>query len=481
MITRIEKENLYDGLHPLDMTLTKPRNINFIQTMIDCVGLASSLKQHEIEMLRKEFEFYITNAAINDCLNFKSSRTLALILGAGIAGLAASFELLAAGFNVIIAEKRTTFDRFNVINLDVESQRFLKKFGLLDEFEESVAGRIMTHNYVLFDEKGMQDLGSSDVNKIQPSTVPFEPEFFNMLFHEDGIYSVRIKDLQNFLAKKALEYGVHIVGNIESEILNFSKTGDVSTVILRGKDSSFDSVELKPGLIFIAEGTHSTTAKQLDLKTIEVKNECTGENWIFGNMRYAGKETFVISVLDASQDSLEIANIIFNAYIHEINIAVTSKKHLSQELIEQRILKLVGRVFSYLNINDQQESLIRTVKEPVHIINENRVDYSRGNVFCIGDAAGHSSPLAGMGGTLGLTLVPRTIEQLVTDSKQQPSALHNHFHQFTDAYTTRWISKSATVKKHCLSFFKRKGCLNRDREQIVMQKSKLPAQSRAST
>ena len=81
----------------------------------------------------------------------------------------------------------------------MESQRFLKKFGLLNEFEKAVAGRIRTHKYVLSEEKGMRHLGSSDVSKLQPSKVPFEPEFFNDLFNEDGIYSVRIKDLQTFL------------------------------------------------------------------------------------------------------------------------------------------------------------------------------------------------------------------------------------------------------------------------------------------
>lgn len=69
----------------------------------------------------------------------------AVISGAGIAGLAAAFELNAKGFNVVVAEKREEFSRFNVINLNKEAQAFLRKFNLLEEFEDSVAGRIENH------------------------------------------------------------------------------------------------------------------------------------------------------------------------------------------------------------------------------------------------------------------------------------------------------------------------------------------------
>jgi 2-polyprenyl-6-methoxyphenol hydroxylase-like FAD-dependent oxidoreductase len=69
---------------------------------------------------------------------FRPKSPLAIISGAGISGLAASFEIRLRGYQVIIAEKRDCFSRFNVINLNVEAQRFLKKFHLLDEFEQFV-------------------------------------------------------------------------------------------------------------------------------------------------------------------------------------------------------------------------------------------------------------------------------------------------------------------------------------------------------
>jgi hypothetical protein len=91
----------------------------------------------------------ITAKALNRGLYFRVSKPLALISGAGISGLAASFELRAKGFNVVIAEKRKDFSRLNIVNLSVETQAFLKKFHLLEKFEKFVAARIQEHRYVL--------------------------------------------------------------------------------------------------------------------------------------------------------------------------------------------------------------------------------------------------------------------------------------------------------------------------------------------
>jgi 2-polyprenyl-6-methoxyphenol hydroxylase-like FAD-dependent oxidoreductase len=435
--------------HNVVVSLDKHTNLLKISRRSDLGDGSEWSVVHETEDLSKLIALYITEAAINRSLYFKDPRELALISGAGIAGLTASFELLEKGFKVVIAEKRGAFDRFNVINLDVETQRFLKKFGLLKEFEESVAARIKTHNCVLYREDGFKTLGSSDVSQLQPSDTSFEPEFLNQLFNQDGIYSARIKDLQTFLAKKALEAGVHMFFDVEVNVLDYTEAIGVSKVQIKGKDSLFDPIMLKPSLFFLAEGAHSTTATQLGMNTNGVTNECTGENWIFGNLQYSGKETFVVSMIDTSEGSLEIANIIFNAKIGEISIAVTSKDNLSQKLIQERILMIAERVFSFQHV-DEIPLLITSVKHPVQVNNEQRVIYSRDNVFCIGDAAGHSSPLAGMGGTLGLTCVPYVIEQLVKDREQQPLMMHPAFNRYSEAYTSRWIEKSQRVKNFCL-------------------------------
>lgn len=410
-----------------------------------------SLVDKRIKMLRNVVDFHLTKAALNCGLYFRAMKPLAIISGAGIAGLAASFELRARGFNVVIVEKRKKFSRFNTINLNVETQVFLKKFKLLEKFERCVASRIKEHRYLLIGKsKSAEALAVSDVSEVQlDESVSFEPENFNKLFNQDGIYSVTIGILQIFLAENALEAGVNIFGDVTVKILSRTHSGGISKVQITGDRT------LQPDLFFIAEGTHSTTALQLGMKTREVTNACTGENWIFGNMTYSGKETFVISLIDASNKTLKIANVIFNAKSHVINIAMTSDKGAQEDSIREQILQTAHQVFNQkvFPLEEMHSTLLTTVPKPVHVINRTSSPFSVDNVFCIGDSAGSSSPLAGRGATTGLTLVPLTIGHLLDDYERQPKHIHKNFNKFSEAYTTIWIQKSENIKKFCISIF----------------------------
>lgn len=452
--------------------------INFFKTKTRLTSRAvTSAKIAEVQVENQQemsaIKDRVTSAALKRDLYFGDPRKIALISGAGIAGLAASFELLARGFNVIIAEKRKDFSRFNVINLDVETQRFLKKFNLLNEFEDFVAARIESHSVNVFSKQdGFEELQHSDVSNVQMSDLLFEPQFFNQLFTEDAIYSVRISDLQTFLANKLLDAGAHILGNVE--VLANIPEEDLSDVEIAGHDR----ILVQPDLFFVAEGAHSTTAKQHKMAMNDVINDCTGENWIFGNVEYFGDKTFVFAMIDTSGEKLEIANIIFNAKLKEINIAVTSEKGLSKELINKRILETVNRVSAYL-FNSTSESVIKAVERPVHINNQQCMEYSKNNMFYIGDAAGHSSPLAGMGGTLGLTLIPHTIERLLNDHDRNLAQMHDNFGIFSASYTSRWIEKSQAIKQHCIRFFEAKKLLLSNQEQISNMECELNLKNEA--
>jgi 2-polyprenyl-6-methoxyphenol hydroxylase-like FAD-dependent oxidoreductase len=471
MMQVVERKYFQDCLLDLIRTTVADGKIDKIklETIINRNGLIGDylplfFNRKGIKALHSVIDFRITTAAFNCGLYFRESREIALISGAGIAGLAASFKLLARGFKVVIAEKRDTFSRTNVINLNVEVQRFLKEFHLLKDFEEYVAARISRHRYVLIKKKGSQELALSNVRHLEIGNEPFEPKNFDNLFNNDGIYSVKIQDLQTFLTKKVLEAGAHIFGKVEVEVLAHTKAGGVSKVQIIGKDSLCNPMIFKPHLFFVAEGVHSTTAKRLGMEMNEIENECTGENWIFGNVRYSGNETFVVSIIDTSEETLKIANVIFNAKIHEINIAVTCKERINQKIIENQILKKVQQAFNLENINERPLPLIGVVKHPVHIKNEKRNIFSKDNIFIIGDSAGCSSPLAGLGGTLGLSLIPRTIKQLLIDRELRPQDTHINFKIFSEAYTSRWIAKSQNVKKFCLSIFKQEQIPNMESE-----------------
>lgn len=381
-------------------------------------------------------------------------RKVALISGAGIAGLAASFVLNARGFEVFIVEKRKEFTRFNLINLNMEVQNFLRKFNLLNDFEAFAAARILEHKIIIFGREEVRTLPSSDVSELNfQDSLPKDFRFSNDLFAKEGIYSISIKDLQTFLAKKAAKLGVKILSEAEVKIL--SPIGEqISKVEII--QNSIPLFTLEPELFFIAEGAHSATVKNLNMNDEdkdEVYNLCTGENWIFANLKYSGARTFVTSMIDTSQKTLQIANLIFNAKNHVVNVAVTSEANMDKENIERLIINTAKKVFDQECIADELEPL-DIIEKPVEITNRIASNCSSKNIFRIGDAVGHSSPLAGLGGTLGLTLVPCTIEHLLDDYFIGSEKLHDNFKELSQAYVNKWINKSKSIKEQLLDIFK---------------------------
>ena len=316
-----------------------------------------------------------------------------------------------------------------------------------------MAARIKSHRIVHIGKKGTEELLLSDVSKLELSNLSFKPKNYNKLFNDDGIYSIKIKDIQTFLANKALQAGVQIFGNVQVKLISSGQQKDRSKVELIGNTPLQSSRKLKPHLIFIAEGAHSSTAESLDLKTKRVKNNCTDEHWIYGNVNYSGKRTFVVSIVDTSQNTLRIANVIFNAKLKEINIAVTSEGSVSKENIQNELINVVKTAFALEQIQQSPGHLTASVDRTVRVKNEKRKIFSKGNVFLIGDSAGNSSPLAGLGGTLCLTLIPATVVQLLNDSERQPDHKHKNFQTFSEAYISRWMQKSDQVKQFCINMF----------------------------
>lgn len=159
-----------------------------------------------------------------------------------------------------------------------------------------------------------------------------------------------------------------------------------------------------------------------------------------------------------SQKTLQIANVIFNAKSQIVNVAVTSDENPNQDDINRLILDTAQLAFNYGGITEKPK-VLETVKRPVHTTNRLGSICSRGNVFRIGDAAGHSSPLAGLGGTLALTLVPCAIEQLLDDLQVGSNELHSNFKMYSQAYVNKWIDKSQSIKEIIQGVFEKEQSL----------------------
>ncbi len=396
---------------------------------------------------------YLTRKSISDGLSFRARKPLALVSGAGIAGLAVSIVLRTSGFNTLVVEnRRGPHTRDNVINYDGSIQLFLKKYGLLEEFESTVAARITTHNYLLFEKGGgARSLGVSDVSNLKSDDfIRFTAKNYTQMCKHDGIYSASIKDVQTFLAKKASEVGVNILEGTMVDTFSYDKEERVFEVRLT-TDLVYNDQTLRPDLFFIAEGAHS---KALGSKQKVVEHPCNGEDWIFGNTSYSGKKAFVISVIDASENDLQIANLIFNPKSGVVNIAVTSKEVMSEGEIRDRILKTAERVFtqSVFPVEDATLDLLTTCKNPVHVVNR-VLSRSSEDPFGCGDTLVVSSPLAGAGGSLALAVDTVIAEQLVQDYLQGSKELDANYAQAVDARAKIWMKKSADVRGFCEKTF----------------------------
>lgn len=169
------------------------------------------LKLTPILEMNNYFKSHLNKPNVYTECMFRNYQKTAVVSGAGIAGLVASLVLISRGYRVMIIEKRDSFTRSNVINLDVDVQVFLRKFNLLEAFETHVAAKIKSHKILHFTQSGGKVIDfndmSDDESKAKSSKEMDEAakegvdltKMENVL-SRDGYYSVTIKDLQNFLA-----------------------------------------------------------------------------------------------------------------------------------------------------------------------------------------------------------------------------------------------------------------------------------------
>jgi hypothetical protein len=163
---------------------------------------------------------------------------------------------------------------------------------------------------------------------------------------------------------------------------------------------------------------------------------------------YNGTENFVLSFVISEGCSLHIANVIFNGHLHVANIAVT---YSEGDSIEQNLSEMVREAFSLANVEEDAE-LINTTVTPVEIQNRVAETFAKGNVLVVGDSGANSSPLAGAGGSIGVTTVPYAVEQIAKSGPAE-EAIHT-FNMIGTASAQKWIEKSASIKRYIESLHK---------------------------
>lgn len=381
---------------------------------------------------------------------------LAVVVGAGPAGLMGALVLKQEGFDVIVLEKRSgDFNRLNRVNLKAESESELARLGLLEEFRTKIGTPLKRHDYYrLFEfqeEAFHEELVESLIGRFE-KPLTFEPEDADQRFNEDGLYTITIAEFEQFLANAAIERGVSIVTDLLEVQVTDQTASQSKGITARHKNGK--QKELLPDLIVLADGANGNTRKggYRNFSHPGAPHPCHGEKWVFGNVSYLGQlEAFVTVMLDYSNEKfIKMANVIFEPRHQELNIAVSvENEDLSPSAIREMIKSTANRAFAIHGI--QEPARVRFTSNVVSITNKAVDQHSIGdNVILVGDRAGVSSPLAGLGATLATTSYPYGIrivaQALKTGDKNAISQALSFYNHQSNTYVYKWLKTSARVK-----------------------------------
>lgn len=388
----------------------------------------------------------------------------ALVVGAGPAGLIAALELKLLGFETLVLEKRSSaFNRLNMVNLKAEVESEFSYLQLLDDFRTQVATRLSEHRYYKLLNEHFEHFDTQVVHSLEgqyeapisfhtPHTPDESPHF-----KQDGLYTVTIAELQQFLGRAALQRGVLIVTDLETVKL-LDRPDSVSKDIM-ALDASGQTRVFHPDLIILTDGSQGKTGDMSyeDIPHTIQPHPCHHEKWIFGHVKYPKRDTsrahhaFVSVLLDYSRkDFTKIANVIFEPRHQEVNIAVSvDRADLTPEEIREEIEKVAHRAFS-LN-QEPAHAQVLYASDVVQVQNKRAQHFVLGNnVLLAGDRAGVSSPLAGLGATLAVTSYAIGIRQVaqavLADEPETLSQALRDYQERTLSYITQWSNTSGHIK-----------------------------------
>ncbi len=364
------------------------------------------------------------------------------------------------GFEVAVLEKRSLdFNRFNMVNLKVESEVVLKDLEIFEDFEKEVASRLQDHRILLLEEGSVTEIDSEDVSKVTSMRqIPFTSESLKnpdlKLFGPSGVYTVIIGEYQQFLAKKARQRGVKVIGNTEVAI----EGGDRR--VLRANQNGVERL-LHPDLVVLSDGARGGVG---DSNARDIpEHHCHNERWIFGNVAYSGERAFVTTLIEFSQEGRPyVSNVIFNPKARQANVAFGGDlSELNEDEVKTAIERAAQKAFDQSGVDEVARATVVNT-QIVDVVNQQAEQVVLGNnVVLAGDRAGVSSPLAGLGATLASTYYPAAVRELgiTLGMGAGPEVLTrslNHYREDTASFTKKWLDTSHGVKAFILNLNKKK-------------------------
>jgi 2-polyprenyl-6-methoxyphenol hydroxylase-like FAD-dependent oxidoreductase len=423
---------------------------------------------------------------------------VAIVVGAGVAGLMSALQLEKEGYRVAVIEKRSLqFSRQNVVNITMDIDSELHKLGLLDKFVKEVA-QPLEFQRLSVTQEGHKILAGErfltlDVNEVgklahdldlafevENLRPPADNSAVKNVLGKAGVYSIPIAQFQAFLAHCAEAKKIPIMPFVEAEFPHLpARDSHNDQPIEVSLQNEGNQLAIKADLVVLADGASGQTLREYFPMIEQANHPCAGEGWVFGNFAYYGNKGFVSSILEYEKADhgkpknqiKKMINAIFNGKYQILNIAVhVPCSEMTQDQIKATLIQAAGLVFECErghstielgDLGDLKDFNPRVVK----IVNgfvEHPTAFDR--IILVGDRAGTSSPLAGLGASTAATTTPFAVRKLAgmlkqcgkvtksaaeSDKKLYAKKINNAFERFGEIVKTSaqlWCCKAKGIK-----------------------------------
>jgi flavin-dependent dehydrogenase len=145
---------------------------------------------------------------------------------------------------------------------------------------------------------------------------------------------------------------------------------------------------------------------------LEIRHPREGEQWIFADVQYLGKSGFKTGFVDRTGDSQRrLVEIHFDNVHPKSGITImVLEKNISKEKSLELVQHYAKPAFKIENIRTEPQ-VLSMEDSPVTIHNHSSSQFIDQNLIIVGDRAGASSPLSGMGATLALSSYPVAVRE----------------------------------------------------------------------
>ena len=313
------------------------------------------------------------------------NKLTAVVVGAGPAGLASAIVLKSLGWDVLLADKRSEYTRYNLAALREDCYQYLLSLGV--ELENKCYHAEILNNVKVI-ESGQAQTQAIDRNAILQEDFSFDGRGMPPMMKSAKIpatISIPIKDLERALNKRASDLGVKLVSNAEITLHRSQETKRLQTTIASCEidQRSHDAINLGyPDLIISADGKASSTRKQSSSKILE---ETKPHSYIAA-MAHGSRQEYDVAYEKNSYGGLDFTMSHASKGVTWGCFQVSSQDDLTD--LAKKKMQDIGSTSGDLMY----------VSQPF-IMNHQRTDKLTDgyNHIFIGDAAGNATAIAGLG------------------------------------------------------------------------------------